>query len=217
VNIQENAANAVTLTGPVTITTTGGGNVAFAGPINSQANTSNNLTINSAGNITTNGIIGGTTPLGNIVMTATNLNLNANITTVNFGNPSATNGNQTYTGTLNPNQNVTFQGNVGTLNGVRYGDGSQVLPNGKTWTYRFNAAPPAPAPAAAGAGGSTAAAASTPQAAPDVAGNLLRYQLSENNAATAPETTTDPGGGITTQTVDDKVCSDPNGCTSNDG
>ncbi|MEN9540467.1 MAG: hypothetical protein RLZZ459_558, partial [Cyanobacteriota bacterium] len=224
-------------------TTDAQANVQFDGGVNSKAGQFNNLTVNSKGNISFGGELGNTNSLGNLTLKTTGAskdiqidgNTRANIVTLTatdellihgdiispgFGNPAATNGFQTYSGNLKIRKNVTFEGNIGVLNGVDYTIAAIPNYNGSnfTWTYRYNGGvvppaptPPGPAPAPTPAPGPGPAPAG-PTA--DTTGNLLRYQLAENSEVAAPKTSNERDGNIDNPTVDNKVCMELNGCTS---
>jgi len=235
VHINENAAQAVTITGPVKIKTTDpNADVIFEGGVNSTAGTPNDLTVDSQAAIQFKGVLGdnntigdlnlkgfnvtttGSTKANNVTMEGTNLLLiQGNVTSPGYGNPNATNGKQVFKGVLQTPTAVTFEGSAGTIDGVAYYNTGTTNAFGATLTWRYNAAPPAPA---GGSSSSAKTASSTPsgdlQNTPNTASNLLTYQLSENSEATPPKTTNTADNPISRNNVDDEVCDAPQGCSA---
>jgi len=184
----------VLMYGPVTInTSSGNGDVVFAGNLNSAPGTKNNLTVQAGtGAITLTGGAGNTTQLNNINLSGgtinidgpTNawnvnmnssgdLNLNANVISPGYGNPGVAYGYQYFTGNivLGAPGPITVQGNVGYINNTRVYTGESTY-NGVTLKRFYNstdAAPPTPS--------------NTPSepvaTVPDIP-NLLNNQLNEN-------------------------------------
>jgi filamentous hemagglutinin family protein len=115
----QNYQNNVQLNNSVTLTSTNTA-VSFGGTVDSLASQTNALTVNSgSGDITFKGIVGGSTPLGNLTIdSAGNLTAAGSITAASITQTAGT-GNTTFNGVLNTNGagGINLTGNNFALNG----------------------------------------------------------------------------------------------------
>jgi filamentous hemagglutinin family protein len=109
-----------------------GGNVSFGGTVNSQPEETNSLTVNTnGGNVTLNGPVGNTQPLGNLTVSAGNISLAGIGTTTQAG----------VTGNTDlqaPGGTITFTGNTYNANAQNY-VGNSIAVNAGNGTATFTA------------------------------------------------------------------------------
>ncbi len=106
--------NSLTLTSNGAGSFGGGGSIRFGGTVNSQPGATNSLTVNTnGGNVTLNGPVGNTQPLGNLTVNAGNISL------AGIGTPTQA-GVTGSTALQAPGGTITFTGNTYNANAQNY-------------------------------------------------------------------------------------------------
>ena len=143
------------------LTVKGLGDIKFGGGLG-DVYSLGNLVLTTVPNSGKTISVAGNTFANNVTMTASTLSISGDVTSPGFGNPANPNGYHTFKGDLVPVAGKVFQGNIGFLNGVRYGDNTTLI-GAVPWTHKYNEGP------------------TPPPLNPDLPPELLTYQLDQNS------------------------------------